>query len=111
MLGSGMPRGGPENWSNECAHALALRLAAATSAPGMHGFVVACVIVALAAGGILTGGFKGRVAWAQTGQQPSVKVVPIMRAEPASRVRLPIHVGPPHALGKNSFMRIRGLPP
>jgi hypothetical protein len=68
------------------------------------------VIVAFAAGGILTGGFKGRVGWAQTGQQPSVKVAPILRAEPASRVRLPIQVGPLDALPKNSFIRIRGLP-
>jgi hypothetical protein len=106
-----MPRGGPEHWSNECAHAPALRLAAATSVPRTHRLVVGCVIVAVATGGILTGGFKGRVAWAQTGQQPSVKVAPILRAEPASRVRLPIQVGPPHALAKNSFIRIRGLPP
>ena len=106
-----MPRGGPEHWSNECAHPPALRLAAATSVPRTHRLVVGCVIVAVAAGGILTGGFKGRVAWAQTGQQPSVKVAPILRAEPASHVRLPIQVGPPHALAKNSFIRIRGLPP
>ena len=31
--------------------------------------------------------------------------------DPASRVRLPIQVGPPSALPKNSFVRIRGLPP
>jgi hypothetical protein len=38
-------------------------------------------------------------------------VASILRAEPASRVRLPIQVGPPDALAKNSFIRIRGLPP
>lgn len=106
-----MPRGGPEHWSNECAHPPALRRAAATSVPRTHRLVVGCVIVAVAAGGILTGGFKGRITWAQTGQQPSVKVAPILHAEPASHVRLPIQVGPPHALAKNSFIRIRGLPP
>lgn len=106
-----MPRGGPEHWSNECAHPPALRRAAATGVPRTHRLVVGCVIVAVAAGGILTGGFKGRITWAQTGQQPSVKVAPILHAEPASHVRLPIQVGPPHALAKNSFIRIRGLPP
>ena len=50
-------------------------------------------------------------AYAQQAQGPSVSVASIVRAEPASRVRLPIQVGPPGALPKNSFMRIRGLPP
>ena len=33
------------------------------------------------------------------------------QAEPASRTRLPIQVGPRDAIAKNSFIRIRGLPP
>lgn len=32
-------------------------------------------------------------------------------AEPASQVALPIRAGPPDALPKNSFVRVRGLPP
>ncbi len=45
-------------------------------------------------------------------QQPlSLSVASQLRAEPASRVRLPIEIRPPEAIQKNSFVRIRGLPP
>jgi hypothetical protein len=45
-------------------------------------------------------------------QQPlSLGVASQLRAEPASRVRLPIDIRPPEAIQKNSFVRIRGLPP
>jgi len=46
-------------------------------------------------------------------QQPkaSINVAPVMLAEPASRSPFPIQVGPQEALLKNSFLRIRGLPP
>jgi hypothetical protein len=50
-------------------------------------------------------------AVAQQSQRPFLSVTAIVRAEPASRVRLPIRVGPAGALAKNSFIRIRGLPP
>ncbi len=103
-----MLRGGPEHWSNECARALVVQVA---GVPRMQLFVVRCVLVAIAAGTILAGAFGGRLACAQLGQRPSVSVAPTLRAEPASRVRLPIQVGPPGALAKNSFIRIRGLPP
>jgi hypothetical protein len=43
-------------------------------------------------------------------QQPRRLASPL-QAEPASRVRMPIQIGPPEALQKNSFVRIRGLPP
>jgi len=69
------------------------------------------VIAAIVAGATLTGAFDGGSAWAQTGQPLSVKVAPTLRAAPASRVRLPIQAGPLDALAKNSFIRIRGLPP
>jgi hypothetical protein len=50
-----------------------------------------------------------RLAVAQ--QAPvSVKVAPVTRAESASRLALSIQVGPPDALARNSFIRIRGLP-
>src|SRR5258708_6496456 len=103
-----MLRGGPEHWSNECARALVVQVA---GVPRAQRFVVRCLIVAIAAGATLAGASGGRLACAQLGQQPSVSVAPIVRAEPASRVRLPIQVRPPGALAKNSFIRIRGLPP
>jgi hypothetical protein len=70
------------------------------------------VVVTVAAGAIMAAGPREwpPSAHAQQAQRPSVGVASIVRAEPASRVRLPIQVGPPGALPKNSFMRIRGLP-
>ena len=48
---------------------------------------------------------------AQETQRIVINVASVTQAEPASRIRLPIQVGPQDALGKNSFIRIRGLPP
>ena len=48
---------------------------------------------------------------AQETQRLVINVASVTQAEPASRIRLPIQVGPQDALGKNSFIRIRGLPP
>jgi hypothetical protein len=50
-------------------------------------------------------------ASAQQAQRLAISVASSLQAEPASRVRLPIQIGPPEALQKNSFVRIRGLPP
>ena len=50
-------------------------------------------------------------ASAQQAPRPSVTVASVVRGDAASRVPLPIQVGPPGALLKNSFIRIRGLPP
>ncbi|HVY44034.1 MAG TPA: hypothetical protein VG966_13440 [Hyphomicrobiaceae bacterium] len=46
-------------------------------------------------------------------QQPRalINVAPVMLVEPASKAPLPIQVGPYDAPLKNSFLRIRGLPP
>jgi hypothetical protein len=41
----------------------------------------------------------------------SLNVATPLHGEPASRVRLPIEIHPPEAVQKNSFVRIRGLPP
>jgi hypothetical protein len=49
-------------------------------------------------------------AEAQQAQRVDVTVPAITRAEPASRTRLQIQVGPQEAIAKNSFIRIRGLP-
>ena len=64
--------------------------------------------VALLAGDLETGG-SIRLAMAQQGPV-TIKVAPVTRAESASRLGLQIQVGPQDALGKNSFIRIRGLP-
>jgi hypothetical protein len=41
----------------------------------------------------------------------SLNVATPLHGEPASRLRLPIEIRPPEAVQKNSFVRIRGLPP
>jgi hypothetical protein len=91
-----------------------VRLTAGASVRRFGRLAIECAIVAVAA--LFASAMACGVAWAQTGQpqtgQPlSVKVAPMLRASPASRVRLPIQAGPPDALAKNSFIRIRGLPP
>ena len=40
-----------------------------------------------------------------------ITVAPTIAAGPASQAPLPIRIGPPDALPKNSFVRVRGLPP
>ncbi len=53
-------------------------------------------------------------AWlapAQAQQRAVINVAPTTQAEPASRTRLAIQVGPREAITANSFIRIRGLPP
>jgi hypothetical protein len=41
----------------------------------------------------------------------AVSVASQLQAEPGSRVRLPIQIAPQDAVQKNSFVRVRGLPP
>lgn len=41
----------------------------------------------------------------------TINIAPVMLAEPASRTPLPIQIAPQDAILKNSFIRIRGLPP
>ena len=45
------------------------------------------------------------------GEQPSLIVAPVTLVEPGSRARLQIQLSGQQALPKNSFVRIRGLPP
>lgn len=52
-----------------------------------------------------------RPAWAQEAQRVSITVAPVTRAAPSSKTQLSIQVGPQDALPKNSFIRVRGLPP
>lgn len=70
----------------------------------------------LAAGVLLAGGVEASalvtVAQAQQQQQRIIlNLSPVMLVEPASKSPFPIQVGPQEALLKNSFVRIRGLPP
>src|SRR5262249_34685964 len=48
---------------------------------------------------------------AQTGAQPSISLPTAIAAEPASQVVLPIRVAPADLVPRNSFVRVRGLPP
>ncbi len=43
--------------------------------------------------------------------QPAINVSKIILAEPASETPLPIQVGPPNTIARNSFIRVQGLPP
>lgn len=43
--------------------------------------------------------------------QPTLNVSKVILAEPASETPLPIQVGPADAISRNSFIRLRGLPP
>src|SRR5262249_33650258 len=52
---------------------------------------------------------SGAIRLAQRAQ-PRISVAPAVTAEPASQVALPIQIGPPDALPRNSFVRLRGLP-
>ena len=66
---------------------------------------------------VLVGGIVADQAgsqWVQSAEaqtRASISVGAVTNAEAASRTRLPIQIGPPDAIPKNSFVRIRGLPP
>lgn len=51
------------------------------------------------------------LAYAQGGPRPTITVPQSLNLESDSRTPLAIRVGPPAALPRNSFLRIRGLPP
>lgn len=71
--------------------------------------------LAVAAAAALAGDLpRGRwvgVAQAQQVQPVTIKVAAVLNAEAASKTPLAIQVGPQGAIAKNSFVRIRGLPP
>lgn len=50
-------------------------------------------------------------ARAQQAQRVAIDVSPVTQAEPASKTRLLIQIGPRGAIAANTFLRIRGLPP
>lgn len=59
----------------------------------------------------LQGGSWIARAEAQQAKGATISVPAVTNAQAASRTRLQIEVGPPDAIAKNSFVRIRGLPP
>jgi len=102
-----MPQGGPRTWSSEAVRAQAAEVRDYfwTLRRIAQFFTVAAAVVAIAEPGVWHSS-----AGAQQAQRPSLAVTKLLRAEPASRVRLPIQAGPPGTVAKNSFIRIRGLP-
>jgi hypothetical protein len=50
-------------------------------------------------------------AFAQSAPRPSITVAATIAVEAAAQVPLPIAVGPPASVPRNSFVRVRGLPP
>lgn len=57
-------------------------------------------------------GFNARsVLLVQAQRQATLNVSKVILAEPAGETPLPIQVGPTEAIARNSFIRIRGLPP
>ena len=53
----------------------------------------------------------GSVAAAAQGNKAQITVATAIRAEPASVTRLPIRIGPQEVVPRNSFVRLRGMPP
>jgi len=51
------------------------------------------------------------LAHAQTSQQPAITLPAAISAEAATQAALPIRVTPADAVPRNSFVRVRGLPP
>ena len=111
--GTEMQLDGPGPWSSEHDSPRALRALRDPHVPGgrrlIAGIVTFAVAVAIAIPNPTSTQWIG-LARAQQPQRLSVTVASVVRVESASRVRLPIQVGPPDALPKNSFIRIRGLP-
>jgi hypothetical protein len=54
-----------------------------------------------------------RLVQAADAEKPQITIAPMIAASPATQQPLPIRVGgsSPHVLPKNSFLRVRGLPP
>jgi hypothetical protein len=107
-----MQLGGPKTRSNERARAQAALVAGGIQVSRLTRHIARLVILA-AAVLLVDPELAGRLgsARAQQPQRLVISVAPVVRAEPASRARLSIQVGPRDMLAKNSFIRIRGLPP
>jgi hypothetical protein len=54
----------------------------------------------------------GEADWASAqGGAPTIEVANTIAAEPATQIPFPIRVGPSQAIPRNTFVRVRGLPP
>jgi hypothetical protein len=75
----------------------------------------ASAVLALALFGSLAAALIGALAptqvWAQASARPGITVAATISAEPASETAFGIRVGPADAVPRNSFLRVRGLPP
>jgi hypothetical protein len=70
-----------------------------------------CLRGALAAGILVASLAAGGPAQSQSSRPISIKVPPVLVAEPAGQVPFPIQIEPADAVPRNSFVRLRGLPP
>jgi TPR repeat protein len=59
----------------------------------------------------LIGALGSTQAWAQASARPGITVAATISAEPAGETAFGIRVGPADAVPRNSFLRVRGLPP
>jgi hypothetical protein len=76
----------------------------------MPGPLGACALAFALLSGLLITALTPGIGLAQTAR-PNVSVSATIPAEPASQMPLVIRVGPPDALPKGTFVRVRGLPP
>ena len=69
----------------------------------------------LALAGTIIAGLLGALSptqtEAQTSPRPTISVAATIPAEPGSQTDFGIRIGPPDAVPRNSFLRVRGLPP
>ncbi len=79
---------------------------------GKWSFAFAALVTVLTTGALRVSSIDSlQIATPALAQQQFVlNVAPVMLAEPSARSPFPIQVGPPDALIRNSFVRIRGLP-
>lgn len=75
----------------------------------------AAAVPALGSPAALSDTDDGDAGWlqaqAQVGQKPHINIGKVVLVEPASETPLPIQIGPIDAIPRNSFVRIRGMPP
>jgi hypothetical protein len=102
---------GPIAASDEGGWAGAPRARAGEASPTVRAYAAHAAIVAIMAAAALFALVPPLTPTAAAQSELSLSVATSVRGEPASRVRLPIEIRPPEAVQKNSFVRIRGLPP
>jgi hypothetical protein len=84
---------------------------------GRRAFAAAVMVVTFSSAPPAPGSAAGReaaplrLAQAARNETLSITVAPTLAASPATQIPLPIGVGPAAAAPRNSFLRVRGLPP